>query len=206
METTAEMNVLEKSRLLDLEAQIETDKKAFYRIGMALVEIRGSRLYRERYATFEDYCRDRWELSIRYADKLMLTVKTMDVLQNTPMGVLPSNERQVRPLTKLSTPEAQQEAWEMAVESAPDGKLTARHVAKVVAEIKRENTQKAVGRLEKKTREAANTASAIDEDFKQAFDAFYWEVQRARMEKWEKTSREVALFLIKRAKDLIELT
>jgi hypothetical protein len=77
---------------------------------MALVEIRDSRLYREGYAMFEDYCRDRWELSIRYADKLMLATRTMDTLQNTPIGVLPSNEAQVRPLTKFETPEAQQEA------------------------------------------------------------------------------------------------
>jgi hypothetical protein len=37
-------------------------------------------------------------MGIRHADKLMLATNTMNVLQSTPMGVLPDNERQIRPL------------------------------------------------------------------------------------------------------------
>jgi len=37
------------------------------------------------------------------------------------MGVLPSNQRQCRPLTKLD-PEDQGRDWEMVEETAPDGK------------------------------------------------------------------------------------
>lgn len=45
-------------------------------------------------------------------------------------------ESQLRPLTKLrDNPEAQRTAWQKAVETAPDGKVTAAHVSKVVKEI-----------------------------------------------------------------------
>lgn len=64
------------------------------------------------------YCKERWEYSIRYVDKLMLSVKTIENLKNTPIGVLPVNEAQARPLTKLPTPELQQEAWKEAIELA----------------------------------------------------------------------------------------
>ena len=48
---------------------------------------------------------------------------------------MPVNEAQVRPLTKLKESKQQVEAWEMAVKTAPDGKITAKHVASVVAEM-----------------------------------------------------------------------
>jgi hypothetical protein len=42
-------------------------------------------------------------------------------------------ESQLRPLTKLrNDPEKQKEAWQQAVATAPDGKVTAAHVASVV--------------------------------------------------------------------------
>ncbi|MGD0043799.1 MAG: hypothetical protein ABSE84_25910 [Isosphaeraceae bacterium] len=42
------------------EATIERNKSAFLEMGRALAEIRDRRLYREAYATWEDYLRDRW--------------------------------------------------------------------------------------------------------------------------------------------------
>lgn len=55
----------------------------------------------------------------------------------SPMGEkLEIPERQLRPLTKLKdNPEQQREAWQKAVETAPEGKVTAAHVSKVVKEI-----------------------------------------------------------------------
>jgi len=199
------MDLVERSRLTELETQIEKDKKAFYRIGMALVEIRDSRLYREEYGTFEEYCRDRWELSIRYANKLMLATKTMDSLQSTPIGVLPANEAQVRPLTKLETAEAQQEAWETVVETAPEGVITARHVSKVVNQIQTEGTIREVKKKETTMRDTVNKATLIDEPFKRAFDAFYWEVKRVRLEGWKTTSKEASTSMVKLIQDLIEV-
>ena len=45
-------------------------------------------------------------------------------------------ESQLRPLTKLrDNPDQQREAWQKAVETAPEGKVTAAHVANVVKEV-----------------------------------------------------------------------
>ena len=43
-------------------------------------------------------------------------------LECVPWATKPTNERQVRPLTQLETEEAQVEAWETAVETAPGGR------------------------------------------------------------------------------------
>jgi len=49
-------------------------------------------------------------------------------------------ERQLRPLTQLE-PDQQVEAWEEAVETAPNGKVTAAHVARVVEKVVTEPNQ-----------------------------------------------------------------
>lgn len=51
---------------------------------------------------------------------------------NVQLGNIP--EGQLRPLSKLE-PAQQREAWQKAVETAPEGKVTAAHVSKVVKEI-----------------------------------------------------------------------
>jgi len=48
------------------------------------------------------------------------------------LGTIP--ETHLRPLAKL-TPEKQREAYQQAVETAPEGKVTAAHVSKVVKEL-----------------------------------------------------------------------
>ena len=69
-----------------------------------------------------------------YAHRL---IEAAEVTTNLlPIGnKLPISEYQARPLTSLS-PEAQREVWERAVETAPDGKITAAHVQSVVNETK----------------------------------------------------------------------
>ena len=101
---------------------------------MALLAIRERRLYRAKYATFDYYCRQRWSFTDDYARLLM---RGSEVVSNLlPIGNMPTNEAQVRPLTQLETPEAQQAAWQQAVETAPGGKITAAHVQSVVNEMR----------------------------------------------------------------------
>ena len=98
------------------------------------MEIRERKLYRieGEKVTFEAYCRDRWKMSIRYADKIMLAAETADnIKNNTPTGVYPTKERQVRPLTKLE-PEQQPTAWKRAVEDRGRGQPTAKQVQEAV--------------------------------------------------------------------------
>jgi hypothetical protein len=127
----------EQKRLAELETAFAKVCKVWIDGALILLEIRDSKLYREQYGTFEKYCRERWQMSRRHANRL---ISASTVLEN--LGPIwsqslktchqvsdePLSESQLRPLTKL-TPEQQKEAFQKAKETAPDGKLTAEHIA-----------------------------------------------------------------------------
>jgi hypothetical protein len=124
---TARLTEIETARLAELEAIVERDQQAFVRVGMALLEIRGLRLYRESHATFGDYCRERWRMSRPHAYRLIGAAETMANL--SPMGdiPLPATERVARELAGLS-PDEQREIWTRAVENSETGNPTAAEV------------------------------------------------------------------------------
>lgn len=123
----------ERSELARLEGVIERGMQTFVDVGMALRTIRDRDLYRAEHATFEEYVKARWGWERAHAYRL---IKSADVVVNlSPMGdTLPESERIARPLTALSA-EKQPEAWRRAVETAPNGKVTAKHVAGVVEDM-----------------------------------------------------------------------
>lgn len=126
------LSTSEAAELNCLESVIQKNLQSFYETGVALIKIRDSRLYRQDYATFEEYCRKKWEMSKRHANRL---IGTVEVTKNVgPIGPKPETESQARPLTTLP-PIQQQQAWKRAVDTAPEGKVTARHVQKVINEI-----------------------------------------------------------------------
>jgi len=121
----------ETVRLAELESIIENN---FALMGKALFEIRESRLYKATHGTFEGYCQERFDMSRKYINK---QIQAAVVIENlTPMGVIPINERQARPLAKLPA-EQQPVAWGMAQEKAKEeGKpVAARHVEAAVLEV-----------------------------------------------------------------------
>lgn len=101
--TTEEQNELERC-----EVVIRQGLETFVEVGTALMTIRDKRLYRIEYRTFENYCRERWGMSKTNANRLVSASATISNL--TPVGVIPTTERQVRPLTPL-VPEIQREVW-----------------------------------------------------------------------------------------------
>lgn len=119
----------ERSELLRHENTIEQGLKTFVDVGNALLSIRDKRLYRQDFGTFEDYCQDRWGFTNEYARLHMRAAEVVKNIQKTPtiVGVLPATESQARPLTRLE-PDMQATAWQRAVETAPNGKVTAAHV------------------------------------------------------------------------------
>lgn len=125
------LTVTEQDRLDVLEEVIEDGLQTFVDVGQALLEIRDGRLYRADYGTFENYCRDRWGFVQQHATRLIRASEAMINLKSEPIGSLPVVESQVRPLTRLE-PEQQREAWQEAVKTASNGKMTAAHVAEVV--------------------------------------------------------------------------
>lgn len=132
--------------LLQHEAVIERGLKAFMEVGSALTAIRNERLYRQTHETFKDYCRERWQISETYANRTIAasevvanlkasTNNTDENLTTTPIGVVPANEAQARPLTSLP-PEQQVWAWNVAVQTSPNGNPTAAEVQRCVDGLK----------------------------------------------------------------------
>lgn len=123
---SADLTVSEAERLDACEQVIERGLATFVDVGAALLEVRDSRLYRMAYPTFEAYCAERWNMVASRARQLIAAANTVGNLL-TVTTVTPANEAQARELMGLS-PEAQREVWQAAVETAPDGKITAVHV------------------------------------------------------------------------------
>ena len=136
MENAITKNTVE---LEQLETVIKQNIGAFYEVGRALMEIRDKGLYRDvlGYETFEAYCKSRWDFSRQRAYQLMESVTVKNNL-STPVDIQ-ITEYQIRPLSKLE-PAQQREAWQKAVETAPEGKVTAAHVSKVVKEMTGEHS------------------------------------------------------------------
>lgn len=124
------LTTVEASDLEQLETRIERGIKTFVDVGMALAEIRERKLYRATHATFEDYCRERWGMARSTAYQFMDAAEVVENVRNCGQ-ILPLNEAQARPLTSLPS-DVQPLVWQVAVETAPDGKVTARHVKDTV--------------------------------------------------------------------------
>jgi phage N-6-adenine-methyltransferase len=127
---TTALTTTEQTRLTTCESIIEVGLSTFVDVGMALLEVRDSRLYRQQYATFEAYCSERWNMVASRARQLIAAANTVGNLGSVTT-VTPANEAQTRELMGLS-PDVQREVWQTAVETAPNGKITAAHVKTIV--------------------------------------------------------------------------
>jgi ParB family chromosome partitioning protein len=132
---SAPLTATELDELDIYEATIEKGLKTFVDVGQALASIRDRKLYRETHGTFEEYCRERWQLARSTAYQLMDASAVVENVRNCGQIEAPVNESQARPLTQLE-PEQQREAWAEAVDTAPGGKVTAKHVQEVVDKVK----------------------------------------------------------------------
>ncbi len=130
-----ELTIEEQRERLHLERVIE---RSFYEAGKALKELRDRRLYRSTHKTFGEYCKDRFGYGTRrQPDLLIEAAAIVDNLseKSDPLDlILPTNERQVRPLTKLE-PEQQLQAWQRSVEAAGKKVPSARIVKDIVEQI-----------------------------------------------------------------------
>lgn len=154
MTTAIALSAAELAELASCETVIEHGLKVFQAVGVALITIREKRLYRAEFTTFEAYCAARWGFSDRQALRLMSAAEVVNnLIETRPIGrvlpdetppiggVLPANEAQVRPLTTLS-PDQQRAAWQQAVETAPNGKVTGAHVEQVAQQFKPTTSQR----------------------------------------------------------------
>lgn len=137
--------------LLRMEKAVDvcdkTLEKAWYTKGLAILKIRESGKYTERAATFEKYLEVRWNYERRYGQRLLngaefvLKLEHLNAAQNSEMGrikasVLPSNERQIRPLlTDLNHDGERIHVWNEVANSG-EKKITADLVQRKVDEFK----------------------------------------------------------------------
>jgi hypothetical protein len=128
------LSVAEVQTLAHYEQIIAQGIKTFVEVGRALTAIRDQHLYRESYGTFEDYLRERWDLSRPYAYQLMEASAVVENVSATA-DIVPVNEAQARPLATLP-PEQQAEVWQEAVRTAPPSGITAKHVQTTVKKVR----------------------------------------------------------------------
>lgn len=148
------LTAAEAASLAECEDVISRGMQTFTDVGNALAEVRESRLYRASHGNFDDYCADRWGFTKRHAGRFIQSAAVMEMVMG-PMGPAasvdpPTNERQVRPMTRMLPPpgaaedvvaaqrQEMQKTWTEAVATAPvdragKPKVTARHVAATVA-------------------------------------------------------------------------
>jgi site-specific DNA-methyltransferase (adenine-specific) len=161
--------------------------KAFCEVGESLLDIRRRRLYREEYATFEDYLLHRWDMRQSRAYQLMDAATTIDNLKSSTIVELPANEAQARPLASLE-PEVQVILWDVVQQTAPNGKVTAEHVKSVVS-VLREVT--ATGAIDDGTGESIPVSAATLTHVKAAVvEETYERLQRQSAYINEKQSRK----------------
>jgi hypothetical protein len=101
----ANLKALKKSRLNQLEEIIERGKETFVEVGLALLEIRDKRLYKESYSSFDSYCRERWGYDRTYAHRLIDAADTAHKM--LPIGNI-SSESQARELAPLMKEDEQE--------------------------------------------------------------------------------------------------
>lgn len=124
-------------KLLEQEKTIRNGLRTFIEVGTALLIIRNEKLYREAYDTFEEYCDKKWDIDRSRAYQLMESAEVVATLEmSTMVDILPTNERQTRPLALLPA-DKQVEAWQEATKKATKGSQpTGGLVQKIVARIR----------------------------------------------------------------------
>ncbi len=97
----------------------------FVQVGLALATIKEKELYRTAYGSVEQYCRDKWQYSERYAYQLISAAQVFRQLCANCTEHKPCHEAQVRPLVGLTVEQACS-AWNQAVKIAGGTRITAR--------------------------------------------------------------------------------
>jgi hypothetical protein len=144
-EETSELTLQEQKDLLQLETRVE---RGFYIAGLALKQIRDRKLYRQKYKTFEAYCKSRFDFTRTAARYLMGAAEVVDNLKCKQfVRIFPTKESQCRPLLGL-TPEIQSQVWLEAVKQA-SGKVPS---ARIVKSVLKQNQGKMINKQSLLTR------------------------------------------------------
>ena len=130
----------ESKQLAALESTIRAGIETFKTVGAALMDIRDDKLYRADYKTFGAYCKVKWGMDRTRAYQLIGSAAAAENVKDFRQNG-PSVESHAAPLTRIKDPAEQQQVWATAVDTAPDGKVTAKHVQRTVDEHVTETTR-----------------------------------------------------------------
>lgn len=125
------LTLTEREELARYEGTIYEGLSTFFEVGKALIEIRNRKLYRVDYRTFEQYCRERWNISRAHAYRMIDAAEVVDNLSPNRGQILPANELQARAL-KAAPPEQRQEIWQKAIDASNGSQPTAKQITHVI--------------------------------------------------------------------------
>jgi hypothetical protein len=131
------LSAAERNKLSKYEETIQSHFESFRLAGEALLGIRDSRLYRETHPTFEDYCREKWEMSKTQANRLIAAAKVVENISTVAPREVTEHltESVIRSLATLD-PKEQKKAFKQAVKEAPATTgITAKLVSKAAHEV-----------------------------------------------------------------------
>ena len=208
-EVTDALTAEQKDRLNHLEGVIKKNFRGFVEVGLALKAIRDERLYIASHLTFEQYCRDKFELSRKVSYDKINAAEVVDLLSSTqedsdsavdvefvtncdidaaPETEIQPLESHARKLAELP-PEDRPDAWKRACQRGIErhGRVTAKTVAEVVAEALGKRTEEAIATAKKCTNVSKKTNREIefvDPAFTKALNTFLEEISAARIRNW----------------------
>jgi hypothetical protein len=113
--------------------------KVLLEVGLALRSNTSKPVIRAEYRSFQEYCRNRWEMSRVHAFRLLKAGGVHQLLLPVGNISLPENEAQIQPLTGLPTNKIKS-IWQRAIKKAAPGRVTAKLVRLVISESEAPNT------------------------------------------------------------------
>ncbi|WP_433713430.1 hypothetical protein ACQP2U_03905 [Nocardia sp. CA-084685] len=122
----------EQAQLTTCESSIDGLRVAFWSAGRALQIVRDGRLYRDRYANFDEYVEQRWDMQRSYAHKLIRAWPLAAKLHPVAPAI---NEGQVRELLPVAAQHGDDAAVTVytTIAAAEDMKVTAGKLREAVA-------------------------------------------------------------------------
>jgi len=196
----------EKRRRKELESLISRNLNSYLDVCYALREINLRMYYRDTHDRFSDYCKETFEIGGRRAYQLIDAADVIDLVRNVNHGShcewIPQNERQARELIKFKDkPEAVVTIVTEAVQTAPDGKVTASHLKKTARRLNFEKVRDTVTKAKTK----ANQAPKISEDFRKAFNIFLDAINIERANEFKNTDRNEVIRHVRAILDALEI-
>jgi hypothetical protein len=121
---------------------IEKGWKSFLEVGLALKQIRESRLYREDHTSWEAFCREVVGVSKTEANRQIIDAEVVETLV-TPNGVtgeektnpLPGNRAQARALAQVKDAEDRRKVWAQVVSTSANEAVSARLISETAASL-----------------------------------------------------------------------